>query len=57
MSLLDCLSYFKCCCDGKPLLEIDDVRCCNNCCCRDRRRRFYAFKAKTWAYLVRHATF
>ena len=56
MSLLDFLSCFKCCCDGKPVIEIDDVRCCNNCC-RDKKRRFYAFKAKTWAYLRKYSRY
>ena len=55
MRLLDCLSYFKCCCKGNPLIEVDNVYCCNNCC-RNKRRRFYAFKAKTWAYLKRYST-
>ena len=56
MSVLDCLSYFKYCCDDKPLIEIENVRCCNNCC-KDKRRRFYAFKAKTWAYLRKYSRY
>ena len=56
MSLLDCLSYFKCCCDGKPMIEIDHVECCNNCC-RDKKRRWYAFKTKSWAYLRRYSRY
>ena len=56
MSFLDCLSYFKYCCDDKPLIEIENVRCCNNCC-KDKRRRFYAFKAKSWAYLRKYARY
>lgn len=55
MSLLDCLSYFKCCCDGKPILEVDNNKCCN--CCREKKRRWYAFKAKTWAYLRQYSRY
>ena len=56
MNLLDCFSYLKCCCDGKPIIEVDDVECCNNCC-RDGNKHFKAFKTRTWAYFKRYSTF
>ena len=47
MSLLDVLSCFKCCRDGKPVIEIeiDDVRCCNSCC-RDKKEDSMRLKLK-----------
>lgn len=52
MNLLDCFSYLKCCGTSHPLIEVDEVECCNNCC-RDRKKHLKAFKTRTWAYFKR----
>ena len=57
MNLLDCFSYLKCCGNNThPIIEIDEIDCCNNCC-RDKRKRFKCFKTRTLAYLRRYASY